>query len=118
MSVSVTPSPPKCRTARPTQVKGHIWLALSCVLMLTGCTDFPDMNGRLTEADADQPYPALVPADEILAGTRDPAIQPDTQSRLDARVAALEQRAAGLRATNLDVATRDRMQAGVPTTQP
>lgn len=113
MSASVTPCPIQCPTARPTQETGSIRLALVCILMLMGCTDFPDLNGRLSEADADQPYPALVPAEEILANAQDPTIQPDTQTALDARVAALEQRAATLRNTGLDPEARARMQAGV-----
>lgn len=113
MSAPVTPCPPQCRTVRPKQVAGHLRLALACMLMLTGCTDFPDLDGRLSEADADLPYPALVPAEEILAGAQDPAIQPDTQTALDARVAALEQRAATLRDAGLDPEARARMQAGV-----
>jgi hypothetical protein len=91
---------------------------LAVVVMLAGCTTFPDMDGRLNASDAEQDYPALVPAEQLLAGTTDPAIQPETQTDLEDRVAALERRADALRATGLDQTTRDRMQAGVPTTQP
>lgn len=113
MSAFVTPCLPQCRTERPNEVAGQLRLVLACMLMLTGCTDFPDLDGHLSEADADLPYPALVPAEEILAGAQDPAIHPDTQIALDARVAALEQRAATLRDAGLDPEARARMQAGV-----
>lgn len=91
---------------------------LAGVLLLGGCTEFPDMNGRLDEADAAQPYPALVPVEGLLAGTQAPAIRPETQARLEDRVAALERRAAALRDSGLDPETRARMQAGVAPLQP
>lgn len=113
MSAPVTSCLPRRRALRVTQIKAPMRMVLACVLLLTGCTDFPDLEGRLTAADADQPYPALVPAETILAGAQDPAIQSDTQSSLDARVAALEQRAAALRDAGLDPEARARMQVGV-----
>lgn len=114
MSAPAAPCPPQRRALRPTQIKGRMRVVVACVLLLTGCTDFPDLDERLTAADADQPFPALVPAETILAGAQDPSIKTDTQSSLDARVAALEQRAAVLRdTTGLDPEARARMQAGV-----
>ena len=97
-------------------------LAVIAVLLLAlsvaGCTDFPDMTGRLSEADQAGGYPALVPAERLLEGTQDVAIAPDTQTSLEDRVTALGRRAEALRATELDNQTRDRMQSGVRADQP
>ncbi|MDX5402768.1 MAG: hypothetical protein LPK02_11230 [Rhodobacterales bacterium] len=76
------------------------------------------MDGRLSEADSAQPYPDLVPVEGLLASAQDPAIRPETQTRLEDRVAALERRAAVLRDSGLDAQTRARMQAGIAPLQP
>ena len=113
MSASVTYRPPHSRALPPSRVKGRFRLALVCVVLLAGCTAFPALNEPLSAADTDQPAPALIPVQSILARAQEPAIQPDTQSGLEGRVAALEQRAAKLREAGLDPEERDRMQAGV-----
>ena len=118
MSAPAIPCPPYRRDPRLAQGCGPLGVALAGLLMLAGCTDFPDMTGRLTEAESGQGYPALVPVEDLLAGTRDQAIAPDTQTSLEDRVAALERRATALRATTLDAETRDRMTTGVTTEQP
>lgn len=109
----VTHTPPPRATPR-------LWLKVSLVSTLvlgvtglTGCTQFPEFDARLTEADLQAQPPALVPAERILAGTETQAIGPDTQSALDDRVAALQNRAEALRGTALEPETRTRMQAGV-----
>ena len=91
---------------------------MTLALSVAGCTDFPDMTGRLSEADQAGGYPALVPAERLLEGTQDVAIAPDTQTSLEDRVTALDRRAEALRATELDNQTRDRMQSGVRADQP
>lgn len=83
------------------------------MLGLAACTQFPDLDARLTDADRQAQAPSLIPAERILAGTDAQAIGPDTQSTLEDRVAALESRAADLRGTALEPETRARMQAGV-----
>jgi len=82
---------------------------------LSACTDFPAPVQDLTEADRQAGFPALVPVEDLLRGTEAVAIQPRTQATLENRVAALDRRAAALRATGLDAQTRARMQAGVAT---
>jgi hypothetical protein len=118
MSASAFPCPTRACRARTAPEGRRFRLALAVIATLAGCTDFPDLDGRLTGTDTEQGYPALVPAERLLEGTTDLAIQPETQTDLEDRVAALERRADALRATGLDQTTRDRMQAGVPTTQP
>jgi hypothetical protein len=113
MSAPVTYRLPQSRTLPPSRVKGQFRLALVCVVLLAGCTAFPALNEPLSAADTDQPAPALIPVQSILARVQDPVFQPETQSGLEGRVAALEQRAATLREAGLDPAERDRMQAGV-----
>ena len=71
MSAPAIPCPPHRRGPRLTQGGGLLRVALAGMLILAGCTDFPDMTGRLTDADTGQGYPALVPAEELLAGTQE-----------------------------------------------
>lgn len=118
MSAPAIPCPPHRRGPRLAQGGGLLRVALAGMLILAGCTDFPDMTGRLTDADTGQGYPALVPAEDLLAGTQEQVIAPDTQTSLEDRVAALERRATALRATTFDAETRDRMETGVTAEQP
>jgi len=113
MSATVIYRPPHSRALPPSRVKGSMRMALACIVMLAGCTAFPPLNEPLTAADTDKPAPALIPVQSILTRAQDPMIQPDTQSDLEGRVTALEQRAAALRDAGLDPEARDRMQAGV-----
>lgn len=103
--------PPLPRTATGQRVRASLLAAL--VLGVTGCTQFPELDARLTEADLQAQPPALIPAERILAGTDTQAIGADTQSTLEDRVAALQTRADTLRGTALEAETRARMQAGV-----
>jgi len=96
-----------------TRLRLRASLLAALVLGVTGCTQFPELDARLTEADLQAQPPALIPAERILAGTDTQAIGPDTQSALDDRVAALQNRAEALRGTALEPETRARMQAGV-----
>jgi len=123
MSAPVTYRARHSRSLPPSRGKGQLrlalmWLTLACGVMLPGCTEFPALTAPLTAADTDAPLPVLVPVDSILARTEDTAIQPDTQSGLEARMAGLEQRAARLRDAGLDPETRARMQAGVSEVTP
>lgn len=87
---------------------------LSCLLCFgVGCTEFPDLDGAVSEAARDAPYPDLLPVEELNARISDPRITPETVSGLAARVAALKARAARLRGSVIDSPTRERMSIGV-----
>lgn len=108
--------PPLPRTSSGRRVRAALLAAL--VMGMSACTQFPELDARLTEADLQAKPPSLVPAERILAGTDTQAIGPDTQSSLEDRVAALQNRAEALRGTALEPDTRARMQAGVTLPQP
>ncbi|MEL6838727.1 MAG: hypothetical protein AAFP85_05510 [Pseudomonadota bacterium] len=66
------------------------------ILILAGCAEFPALDDSITDAARDAPYPTLQP----LPGIAD---QPKTaDTTLDARIAALQDRAARLR--RIDIA--------------
>lgn len=87
-------------------------IVAACVL-LGACTQFPDLDARLDSAAAKADYPALVPVEPLLAGTEQAQITPQTHTDLTARISALRARAARLRGTVIDSATRTRMASGV-----
>lgn len=80
-------------------------------LSLAACTQFPELDARLTEADRTAPYPALVPLAPLLA--RADAASAAPVADLAGRLAALNARAAALRGPVIDAATTGRMAAGV-----
>lgn len=101
------------RSVRPVPRRLGLLLA-GCALLLAGCIDVPELDNRLSEADAAAPYPRLVPAERILQAASAGTLEPQTQETLQDRVTALNQRADRLRdGGGLDDATRARMQAGV-----
>jgi len=93
-------------------------LCLAGGMGLAACTQFPDLDDSLTEADENGRFPKLVPVETLLVGTEPVALQPDTQSTLEDRIGALNQRAKGLRDAGLDAETRERMQRGVTLAEP
>lgn len=99
----------------PARLRGVALTGLAMVWLAAGCTALPDPATPLTDADLDAPYPALVPAEGLLDSVPPDAITPQSETQLDDRVTALEQRAASLRATALEADTRARMDAGVDT---
>ena len=71
-------------------------ITLSCLLILAGCAQFPVLDGRITDTTRQAPYPTLQPLPSFGAS-------PDVaDSAFDARVAALQARAARLR--QIDIA--------------
>lgn len=81
--------------------------------VLGGCTDFPQLDARLTAADASLEFPVLKPAEEVLQTAANNAIQPDTPAALQDRLDALNSRAAALRDEGLDPDTRTRLETGL-----
>ncbi len=87
--------------------------ALGLGAALSGCTPFPQLNKDASEAALAQPYPDLVPLDSLQARLNTTGIAPETAPAIEARIARLKARAAGLRGTVIDSQTRARMKAGV-----
>lgn len=86
--------------------------ALSASLM--GCTQFPALDGAITEHGQNAKFPKLVPVGTLLAQTAPSAVSPEqTVTGLNARVAALQNRATRLRGSVIDADTRRRMKNGV-----
>ena len=88
--------------------------ALGLGLGLAGCTELPDLNDRLQPGAARADYPALVPVEPLLARAEaSQQIDESTGPALEARVARLRARAAGLRGAVVDGASRNRIRQGV-----
>lgn len=91
--------------------------AVVCVaaLSLSGCTDRPDLTGRVTPAQATGPWPSLVPLSTLALETgADIGTQTAATEALAARAAALAARAAALSARPVLTNTeRQRLQAAV-----
>ena len=68
---------------------------LPFALILTACTSFPALDGTISDAARDAPYPTLTPIPLAPPATGDDAA--DIQSR----VTALQARAARLRQTDI-----------------
>ncbi len=80
---------------------------LLSLLILTACAQFPEHDARLDDASLDAPYPALSSLDTLLAQADSAAFDPTAS--LEARVAALNARAAQLRAPVIEPRLRRRM---------
>lgn len=89
-------------------------IALTLITCLTACTQFPELDSAVSEQAKDAEYPALVPVEGLLAQAETTRTDPDqTIQSLNARVAALRNRAKRLRNTVVDSTTRQRMKDGV-----
>ncbi|WP_373636704.1 hypothetical protein [Yoonia sp. BS5-3] len=64
---------------------------LSFALLLSACAEFPALEGTISDAARDAPYPTLQPLPENYVGL------PVADDPLSARIAALQARAARLR---------------------
>lgn len=82
-----------------------------CLCLLPGCAPFPQIAGVDTSQSAQAPFPQLVPIGTVLAAA--PQGAPPAATDLNNRIAALQARAAQLRAPVVDAATRARMALGV-----
>ena len=83
-------------------------------LMAAGCTDVPELGGRVAPDLRAAPFPKLLPLEKVLA-QKPPAQQQseEIQSDLAARVARLQARANALRGSVVDEPTRRRLSNGV-----
>ncbi len=84
-------------------------------LALSACATFPELDATLSAEAKDAEYPQLMPVSEMTAQAPDARITEQTASSLNGRIAALRARAARLRGSVVDSATKRRMQAGVTT---
>lgn len=91
-------------------------LAVICALTLaglTGCTQFPELDGTVSPAVANAPPPELVPLAPLLAQANSGQTTANSaeaaQQALTSRLASLRARADRLRGPVLPAATRARM---------
>jgi hypothetical protein len=88
--------------------------ALPLILTLTACTQFPELDNAVSPSAQDAEFPELVPVQGLLTQAEPQNGKPeDTINTLNARVAALRNRANRLRGTVVDPNTRKRMKNGV-----
>jgi hypothetical protein len=81
---------------------------------LMGCTQFPELDGAVSDSGKHADFPDLVPIQPLLAQSR--TVGPtheQTVAGLNARLLALRNRAARLRGSVIDANTRNRMRNGV-----
>ncbi|RKF16527.1 hypothetical protein D6850_02965 [Roseovarius spongiae] len=86
---------------------------LFLALMLSACTQFPQLDGTVSEEVRRAPYPDLVPLGTLDMRATTGRLTPETGARIEARIARLRARAARLRGTVIDAPARRRMKAGV-----
>lgn len=90
---------------------------LICLFVLTACTEFPALEGTIAPAQANAPYPDLVPLAPLIAQANAGSAAQDSaqnaQAALDPRLAALRARAARLRGPVIPPAQAARMRRGV-----
>ena len=90
------------------------FIALILPLALVSCTQFPELDGAVSDAGKDAKYPKLLPVDTLLAQSNLTGPSPEeAASTLSARLAALQNRAAQLRGSVVDSSTQKRMKDGV-----
>jgi len=84
-------------------------LSLAMLLLLVGCTSFPQLDAVISEQARRADYPVLIPATQLLGKRSDGTVTEQTGATLLARAANLRRRAALLRGQSIDEATRLRL---------
>jgi hypothetical protein len=88
--------------------------ALILPFALVACTQFPELDSVTPGFGEDVKYPSLVPVETLLVQNRSTSPAPEqTVANLNARIAALQNRAARMRGAVVDANTVRRMQNGV-----
>lgn len=82
-------------------------------LSLAGCATFPELDATVSDDAKSADYPRLMPVSELTAAAPEARITEQAASSLNGRVSALRARAARLRGSVVDSATKRRMRAGV-----
>lgn len=94
-------------------------LAALALLILSACTQFPELDARVGPDATRGPYPDLVPVAPLVARAdgleASPTTSPEALANVDARIARLKARAAGLRGPVIPAPVRTRMLRGVAT---
>ena len=89
-------------------------IALALPFALLGCTQFPELDNAVSANGHNADYPTLVPVQSLLVQSRTTGPTAEqTVAGLNARVLALQNRAARLRGAVVDANTRNRMRNGV-----
>lgn len=84
------------------------------ILLLVGCTQFPELDHTVTKETNDARYPALVPIEPLIAQSRSTDVDPvETEASLQARLASLRARANRLRGSVLSGREKQRLEAGL-----
>ena len=73
-------------------------LALLTCLTVTACADIPELDDRVSPAGLAAPNPQIMPLDPIAVTASDAIVSDETTEALQARAAALQTRAAEIRA--------------------
>lgn len=83
------------------------------LIAISGCSDFPDLDGAVSARAQAADYPAILPLDGLLASV--PAVEPGLGvGDLPERLRRLQARAANLRGRSVvDAGTRARMNAAL-----
>lgn len=84
-------------------------LIFTVTMGLTACADFPDLDAAISDDARNADYPALVPAEGILARGEAGTLTESSGPALQARAANLRARAALLRGIAIDEETRLRL---------
>lgn len=66
-------------------------------IVLSGCTQFPELDRAIPKSEQTGPYPALLPLEDLVAQTQEPRIEESEADTVAARAAALRARAARLK---------------------
>ena len=89
-------------------------IAFILTLALMACAQFPELDGVVSDAGKDVKYPKLRPINILLAQTAPTGRSAkETISTIDARIEALQNRAAALQGAVVNQDTQNRMQNGV-----
>ncbi|SEO93519.1 hypothetical protein SAMN04490248_11692 [Salinihabitans flavidus] len=75
-------------------------LLLIPVLLIAGCTQFPDVDAAIGDEVAKAPYPALVPLGPLLTADSPARLDEGSEAALTARADGLRRRARALRASD------------------
>lgn len=87
---------------------------LFILLAIMGCTQFPELDSALSPRAQNADFPTLVPVHTLLAQSATISAPPEqTVDTLNARVAALNNRAARLRGPVVDANSKKRLQDSV-----
>lgn len=87
-------------------------LLSSALVLVAACSDFPQLDDTISEADRAAAFPDLVNLDTLLSDVPTGRVQA-ASTDLDARLAALQNRAARLRGAVLTPPERNRLARGV-----